>query len=66
MTCPRCGGLVVPDHPCQFSASAECLSIDDEAMDAWKCVNCGNVEDATILKNRARQSGAQKVLSDAA
>jgi DNA-directed RNA polymerase subunit M/transcription elongation factor TFIIS len=42
MKCSRCGGLLVPveeeDPP--------------EKIILWRCVNCGELVDATVLMNR--------------
>ena len=46
--CRRCGGLMIVDH---------CMDLDDETgqivIGIRKCLQCGEVIDPTILKNRA-------------
>lgn len=46
-TCSRCGGLLVRSF---------CISPDQGTWEfqipVWKCLQCGDVFDATILKNR--------------
>lgn len=57
MTCQRCDGLMCPDHPLSFHNAVAALPADftrDNAQ-SMRCVNCGNVEDAHILANRAAQ-----------
>lgn len=57
MTCSRCSGLLVHDHPLHFTTPANCR--EDHAIPARRCLNCGNVEDAVVLSNRADQRAAQ-------
>lgn len=60
MTCPRCLGLIVPIASLLLEATAEypyLASDRHEDRAGWRCVNCGNIEDPTIVVNR-RRSGA--------
>lgn len=45
MHCARCNGWVVPEQLSDPYGTTE-------RLDAVRCLNCGNVEDATILSNR--------------
>jgi hypothetical protein len=44
MNCPRCNGLMVIDQLAD--------PYEDVASDGRRCVNCGDIEDEVILKNR--------------
>lgn len=55
-TCTRCGGLLVVDHGVQFSQSMA-YQIDD-TMPSTRCLNCGDVIDEVILRNRLAQREA--------
>lgn len=44
MKCPKCKGRMYSEKYYDFVRS----------FDAWKCSNCGDVIDPTILANRAR------------
>lgn len=59
MICTRCQGLMVPDvwhDPCE---------IPNPCLPAARCVNCGTVVDAVILRNRARQEEERWLLAEA-
>jgi hypothetical protein len=47
MQCPRCQGLMVPDHFSDLLYDGGYLSFD-----GWRCLCCGNVLDPVILGNR--------------
>ena len=46
MTCPRCRGLMVHD----VYTATQWADIDDQYF--YRCVACGNCEDALILQHR--------------
>jgi len=48
MSCERCGGLMILEHG--FSVMG---LVENPEVDARRCLNCGNMIDATILANRA-------------
>jgi hypothetical protein len=45
MHCARCHGCVVPEQLSDHHGTTE-------RLDALRCLNCGNIEDATIEANR--------------
>jgi hypothetical protein len=47
MSCRRCGGLMVAEMSSELMADDSLTGIDP-----IRCVNCGNLEDATIRANR--------------
>jgi hypothetical protein len=47
--CRRCDGFMVRDRLYDLLDNSGGLSID-----AWRCVNCGEVLDGTIASNRSR------------
>jgi len=50
MKCHRCGGLLIPDQTVGLK--------DAELVVAnWRCFNCGEVVDKTIMENRVTPSG---------
>ncbi len=49
MRCVRCQGLMVRDHFYDLLDDTGLLSIR-----GWRCVNCGNILDPLILRNKAR------------
>lgn len=52
MNCQRCGGLLIPDQTVGLN--------DAELVVAnWRCFNCGEVLDQTILQNRLTPVGQQ-------
>lgn len=50
MTCTRCQGRMEKDHFIDLLESAESLW-----MAGWRCLNCGNVLDPVMERNRLRQ-----------
>jgi len=46
MQCERCHGLMVSDH------YLDMLEFTQFWLIAWRCTNCGNVEDDQIRKHR--------------
>ncbi len=44
MNCPKCNGLMCIERLSDYFLT----------FDAWKCINCGAVLDATIVENRRR------------
>lgn len=55
-TCTRCGGFLVLDHGVQFAQSMSCQV--DDPMPSSRCLNCGDVVDEVILRNRLAQREA--------
>lgn len=52
MTCERCDGLMVGEWFCDLEATG-----DDICVEGYRCLLCGELVDAVILKNRgARRS----------
>ena len=49
MTCSRCQGFMVGHRFVDLESSG------NDSFVGWRCTNCGNVEDAQMLQNRARQ-----------
>ena len=47
MYCPRCQGLMVPDHFFDLLYDGGYGSFD-----GWRCLCCGNILDPVILRNR--------------
>ena len=47
-TCARCRGLMVPS----FTDSLQLEIVEKSGAAAWRCVNCGEWIDATIVTNR--------------
>lgn len=52
-TCSRCGGLMVSDFCMDVLGN-----IGEAAFAAKRCVQCGEVVDAVILRNRGTRHGA--------
>lgn len=48
MGCERCNGWMMPERRVGHSASDELI-----LGVSWRCVNCGNVVDSVIIRNRA-------------
>jgi len=48
MNCQRCNGLCVEDWVLAYDA-------EERSTTCWKCMNCGQVTDQTILANRREQ-----------
>lgn len=59
MDCSRCRGLMVVDA---------CLDMDDDSghlwFGAWRCVNCGQVVDLGVLRNRLKQKAGSSPLGE--
>ena len=53
--CTRCGGLLVPD--CLDSAAD---SIFEQQVSALRCVQCGDILDRVILRNRLDPAAAKQ------
>lgn len=51
MRCVRCCGLMVRDHFYDLLNDSGYLSIR-----GWRCVNCGNILDPLILRNKGYRS----------
>ena len=47
MSCPRCKGLMVPDHFADFMHDGGYHSFT-----GWRCLCCGNILDPVIIRNR--------------
>ena len=47
MTCTRCQGCMAKDHFLDLMESAESVW-----MTGWRCLNCGNVLDPVMERNR--------------
>ena len=54
MTCTRCQGCMAKDHFLDLMESAESMW-----MAGWRCLNCGNVLDPVMERNRLGQGMAQ-------
>lgn len=50
MTCTRCQGYMAKDHFLDLMESAE-----DMWLAGWGCLNCGNVLDSVMERNRLQQ-----------
>ena len=50
MTCTRCQGYMAKDHFLDLMESAE-----DMWLAGWRCLNCGNVLDPVMERNRLQQ-----------
>lgn len=50
MNCPRCKGLMVIDAYLNLEGDGNRVWIE-----AWRCINCGEVFDAHLLRNRLQQ-----------
>ena len=57
MTCQRCEGLMVEDQFFDF------LDSSIQNNQAWRCVNCGEVTDMIIVRNRSVQPRTSDVWS---
>lgn len=57
MTCQRCEGLMVEDRFFDFQDSRI------QNNQAWRCVNCGEVTDMIIVRNRFVQFRTNDVWS---
>jgi hypothetical protein len=53
MTCTRCQGCMAKDHFLDLMESAESMWIP-----GWRCLNCGNVLDPVMERNRRGQGMA--------
>jgi hypothetical protein len=58
MTCTRCHGCMAKDYFLDLMESAECMW-----MAGWRCLNCGNVLDPTMERNRLGQGTAAVALT---
>ena len=56
MTCTRCQGYMAKDHFIDLLESAESVW-----MTGWRCLNCGNVHDPVMQRNRLGQGMADVV-----
>ena len=54
MICARCHGCMAKDHFIDLMESAESMW-----MAGWRCLNCGNVLDPVMERNRRRQKMAE-------
>jgi hypothetical protein len=59
MTCTRCQGCMAKDHFLDLMESSESMR-----MAGWRCLNCGNVLDPVMERNRLGQ-GLAAVVSTA-
>jgi uncharacterized Zn finger protein len=59
MTCTRCQGCMAKDYFIDLMESAESMW-----MAGWRCLNCGNVLDPVVEKNR-RGDGTAVAVSTA-
>jgi hypothetical protein len=50
MTCTRCQGCMTKDHFIDLMESSESMW-----MVGWRCLNCGNVLDPVMERNRGGQ-----------
>ena len=56
MTCTRCQGCMAKDYFLDLMESAESMWLA-----GWRCLNCGNVLDPVLERNRRRQEMASVV-----
>jgi hypothetical protein len=56
MTCTRCQGCMAKDHFIDLLESAESMWLA-----GWRCLNCGNVLDPVMERNRLGQGPAPVV-----
>jgi len=56
MTCTRCQGCMAKDHFLDLMESAESMWLA-----GWRCLNCGNVLDPVMERNRRGQEMAAVV-----
>ncbi len=56
MTCTRCQGCMAKDHFLDLMESAESMWLA-----GWRCLNCGNVLDPVLERNRGGQEMAAVV-----
>jgi hypothetical protein len=56
MTCTRCQGCMAKDHFLDLMESAESMWLA-----GWRCLNCGNVLDPVLERNRRGQEMAAVV-----
>ncbi len=57
MDCQRCSGCMMPER------RTEHRGYESHALDqTWRCVNCGNVVDAIIVRNRVHKPMPQVVV----
>jgi hypothetical protein len=54
MTCERCNGLMASERICDLQGTG------DLCVDGYRCLNCGNPVDSTILENRQPSIDAVK------
>jgi ribosomal protein S27AE len=52
--CARCGGLMVPEHDIHDGDELE-AAFGDLALTARRCIQCGELIDAVVLRNRLGQ-----------
>ena len=68
MTCSRCQSLMCREASLYHHSSDYTPDLNDaRAMttDSYRCLCCGNVEDAVIMANRARQAQERQWLDQA-
>lgn len=67
MNCPRCLGLLLPVASLRHEATDYIVDAVDVGTDhgAWKCSACGEILDPVILRNRAVQADAHRLVAQA-
>ena len=60
MECRRCKGLMVAMHFIDMEEGGEMWG------EAWRCMNCGNVWDATIDRHRTRSLASNQSVTSIA
>lgn len=56
-TCARCHGFLVPS----YSDSLLIETTEESSAPAWRCVNCGEWVDATVIANRTAGRSNQTI-----
>ncbi len=68
MHCPKCSGLIVPaPSPLHLLSDyfIDTYDLQDKQSASVRCVNCGYYADALILRNKAKQADAQRLVAQA-
>lgn len=68
MNCSKCQSLMVRELSAHNHSTDYSLDLNDVRTmhgGAYRCVCCGNWEDATVLANRARQADERRLVAQA-
>lgn len=60
MNCRRCGATMMATHPLQYEGLFETAQLWEEPT--FRCVNCGEYVDRTIVRNRAAQAAERETV----